>query len=203
MNSHFRSAAVVLVAALLATGCNDGTAPGGNAEADKVPAPTAQPDVAAQRRANPVRYQVRLEPLGENTAHGVVVIKIVNGYLTVTAHAQGLDPSQHIPQHIHLNPECAVGGAVLLNLDANLTVAGEAPSVGDAFPVANRRGALKYRARRSLSDLLQAVNTYRGTNLTSVEELLAWLDLDNRNVHMHISAPPYTPVTCGLVERLH
>lgn len=214
MKRHFQAIALVLFAALpLATGCNDGaTAPDSSNEADQVPAIVANQDttgIAANLRwfhpRRPTLYRVRLEPVGGTTSRGFVFIKVDRGYLTVTLFASGLDPLQHIPQHIHKNPTCADGGAVLINLDAHLTVFGEAPSVGDAFPVANRRGVVTYHARRSLSDLLQAVNANRGTSpsLTTVEELVTWLDLDNRNVHMHSSSPPYTPVTCGSVDRLN
>lgn len=74
--------------------------------------------------------------------------------------------------------------------------------MGAAFPVSNNGGVLNYYASRSLSDLLQAVNTCLGANLTSVEALVAWLDLEHRNVHMHVPfGPPFPAVTCGAVER--
>jgi hypothetical protein len=47
---------------------------------------------------------------------------------------------------------------------------------------------LNYYASRSLSDLLQDAN----------------LDLEHRNVHMHVPfGPPFPAVTCGAVERLN
>lgn len=212
MNRHFKSLAVVLFAALpLATGCNDGaTAPGGPIGTAQDPALTAKQDKtsgaagdARYHHRYAAYYRVRLEPIGGTASHGTVFIKIAGGYLTVTLFARGLDPLQHIPQHIHTNPTCADGGTVLINLDSHLTVSGEAPSVSDAFPVANRYGVVTYRARRSLRDLMKAVNTYGGTSFKRVGELVTWLDLENRNVHMHSSASPYTPVTCGEVERPH
>jgi hypothetical protein len=151
-----------------------------------------------------ILYQVRLGALGDSRSHGVVLVEIVGGHITVSAHAAGLEPLQHIPQHIHLNPTCDPGGGILLNLDANLTVAGEGPGVGTAYPVANAGGVVDYYASRSLGDLLQAVNTFFGANLTSVEALLAWLDLDNRNAHMHVAfGPPFPAVNCGEIERLN
>ena len=198
-----RAGAAALTVLVLAAGCDNGvTDPRPSAEVNQLPALAVKPGEpwsAAQRQF----YQVRLSPLAGTTDHGTVLIEVVGGYLAVTVQAEGLDPLQHIPQHIHVNPTCAVGGGVLINLDANLTVAGEAPSVGAAFPVANQAGVVKYHATRSLSDLLQAVNTYQHTSLTSVDDLLAWLDLDNRNVHMHLSASPFTPMTCGPVDRIN
>ena len=149
-------------------------------------------------------FQVQLGALGDTHSHGVVLIEIVGGYLTVSTHAAGLEPLQHIPQHIHLNPTCDPGGGILVNLDANLTVAGEGPGVGAAYPVSNNGGVVKYYARRSLSDLLQAVNTHFGAGLTSIEALLNWLDLENRNAHMHVPfGPPFPAVNCGEVLRLN
>jgi hypothetical protein len=122
----------------------------------------------------------------------------------VSAHAAGLEPLQHIPQHIHLNPTCDPGGGILINLDANLTVPGEAPGVGTAYPTANAGGVVKYHASRSLGDLLQAVNTFLGAGLTSVEAMLTWLDLENRNAHMHVAfGPPFPAVNCGEIEPLN
>jgi hypothetical protein len=198
-----RVGVAALTALVFVAACDDGvTDPRPSAEVNQLPAlavKPGEPGSAAQRQL----YQVRLSPLAGTTDHGTVLIEIVGGYLTVTVQAEGLDPLQHIPQHIHVNPTCAVGGGVLINLDENLSVTGEAPSTGAAFPVANGAGVVKYHATRSLGDLLQAVNTYAGANLASVDELVAWLDLGNRNVHMHLSASPFTPMTCGPVNRLN
>lgn len=151
-----------------------------------------------------VLLQARMGPAGDSKARGMVLIEIVGGHLTVSVHANGLDPLQHIPQHIHLNPTCADGGGILLNLDANLTVPGEGPGVGAAYPVSNRAGVVKYYASRPLADLLAAVNTHRGAGLVSVEALLSWLDLENRNAHMHVAfGPPFPAVNCGEIIRLN
>jgi hypothetical protein len=173
------------------------------APTDQLPAHAAKPgDPGAA--SDRILYQVRLGALGDSRSHGVVLIEIVGGHLTVSAHAAGLEPLQHIPQHIHLNPTCDPGGGILLNLDANLTVPIEGPGVGTGYPVANAGGVVNYYASRSLSDLLQAVNTHLGLGLTSVEALLAWLDLDNRNAHMHVAfGPPFPAVNCGEIERLN
>jgi len=206
MNRQFLRAAVVLVTALpLATGCEDRVTsphtpdPG----ADQLPAfetKPGDPGAAADR----MLFQAQLGPLGGTTSHGIVHIEIVGGYLIVSTQGTGLEPLQHIPQHIHENPTCDDPGNPLVNLDANLTVAGEAPPVGTAFPVSNRGGVLNYYASRSLTDLLQAVNTYLGANLPSVEALVAWLDLEHRNAHMHVPfGPPFPAVNCGEIDRLN
>ena len=145
----------------------------------------------------------RLAAQGDSHSNGIVLIELVGGDLTVSLHASGLAPSHIIPQHIHLNPTCNPGGAILLNLDANLTVPGEGPGVGPAYPVSNGGGVVNYQARRSLTDLLAAVNTYQGAGLATVEALLAWLDLENRNTHMHTPDAPFPAVTCGAIDRIN
>lgn len=149
-------------------------------------------------------YQVRLGAEPGSHSNGVMLIEIVGGYITVTVRAAGLMPNHNIPQHIHVNPTCNPGGGILLNLDANLTVPGEGPGVGSAYPLSNQAGVINYYASRSLSDLLTAVNTYRGTTLTTVDELIAWLNLEERNGHMHVAVgPPFPAVNCGEVVRLN
>jgi hypothetical protein len=133
-----------------------------------------------------------------------MLLEIANGYLSARVHAAGLEPGQHIPQHIHLNPTCSPGGGILFNLDARLTVAGEGPGVGAAYPMANHAGVVNYEAHRALADLLVAANTYLGAGATTVDDLLAFLDLDDRNGHMHVAfGPPFPAVTCGEVDRIN
>ena len=154
--------------------------------------------------ANRQFFQVRLGAEPGSHSNGVMQIEIVGGYITATVHAAGLMPNMNIPQHIHLNPTCSPGGGILLNLDANLTVPGEGTGVGAAYPVSNQAGVINYYASRSLTDLLGAVNTYQGAALASVDELIAWLNLEDRNGHMHVAVgPPYPAVNCGEVTRLN
>ena len=171
------------------------------------------PSAAAQFTAQPgdpgaasdrLLYQVILSPVGETRAHGEAKIEIVGGYIAVTVHATDLMPNHHIPQHIHLNPTCAAGGGLLLDLDASLTVPGEGASVGAAYPLSNQAGVVNYYANRSLTSLLAAVNTYQHAGLSSVDQLIAWLNLEERNIHMHVAeGPPFPAVTCGEVKRLN
>ena len=149
-------------------------------------------------------YQVRLGAEPGSQSNGVMLIEIVGGYITVTVHAAGLMPSMNIPQHIHVNPTCNPGGGILLNLDATLTVPGEGAGTGSAYPMSNGAGVVNYYASRSLTDLLAAVNRYRGTTLASVADLLTWLNLEERNGHMHVAVgPPFPAVNCGEVKRLN
>ena len=180
------------------------TEPGAHlvAPADQLPAYAAKPG-GPGAASDRILYQARLGVLGDFRSRGVMLIEIVGGFLTVSVHAAGLEPSRHIPQHIHVNPTCNPGGGILLNLDAQLTVPNEGPGVGTAYPVANAAGVVKYYASRPLGDLLEAVNTHQGAGLGSIEALLVWLNLDDRNAHMHIPDPPFTPVNCGEIERLN
>jgi hypothetical protein len=202
MLSNSTRAFALACAAWVMVGC---TEQGGDlvAPADQRPASAVkpgEPGAASDRTL----FQVRLAALGDSRARGIVLIEIVGGHLTASVHAAGLEPLQHIPQHIHLNPTCDPGGGILLNLDANLTVPGEGAGVGTAYPLSNAGGVVNYYASRSLSDLLAAVNTHLGAGLASVEALVAWLDLDNRNVHMHVPfGPPFPAVNCGEIERLN
>lgn len=154
-------------------------------------------------------YQARLGARNDFRSHGIVLIEVVGGQLTVTIHAAGHAPGAAIPQHIHVNDNCENGGGVLINLDAGLTVGApmggtpEQPPTQGPFPVSNEGGVVKYYASRPLGDLLQAVNTHFGLTLGSVDELLDWLALADRNVHMHIPASPFTPVNCGEVNPLN
>ena len=188
----------------------------GCTEPDSDPvAPSSRPTATVVKPGGPgaasgrMLYQVRLAALGDFRSRGVVLIEIVGGYLTVTVHAAGHAPGAAIPQHIHVNPTCEDGGGVLINLDADLTVGAppggipERPSTQGPFPVSNDGGVVKYHAIRPLSELLQAVNTHFNLTLGSVDELLTWLNLEERNVHMHIPSAPFTPVNCGGVERLN
>jgi hypothetical protein len=159
-----------------------------------------EPGAASER----MLFQVRLGAEGDSRAVGVMLFEVVGGYFTARVHATGLEPLQRIPQHIHLNPTCNPGGGILINLDENLTVAGEGPGVGAAYPLANEAGVVNYQASRPLTELLSAVNTFSGAGLSTVADLLAWLDLEDRNGHMHVAfGPPFPAVNCGEVVRLN
>ena len=210
-----------LTTALLAaalTACSDPQRPFepavGDAGHDASHAATASgPAAAAAARSMPgepgdardrLFYKVNLQPVGEFGAVGVALVDVVGGVLRVRIHATHIATGANIPQHIHQNPGCNPGGAVLINLDAGLTVPGESPAFGGAFPTANQAGVMNYEATRSLADLRAALNTYVGTTLADDAELLAWLDLEDRNIHMHLPVgPPFPAVTCGPMELMN
>ena len=191
----------------IVAGCTE-PAPDPVAPSDQPPALAVKPGAPGDARDRQL-YQVRLGTLGENRSHGIMSIEVVGGHLAVTVHAAGLAPDANIPQHIHVNPTCNPGGGVLINLDANLTVGApqglppEAPGTGTAYPRSNAAGVVKYHASRPLGELLQAVNTHFQQSLGSVDDLLAWLDLEDRNAHMHVPLSPFPAVNCGEVERLN
>ena len=146
-------------------------------------------------------FKVQLAPLGESRARGTALIDVVGGVLRVRIHSNGVEPGEHIPQHIHVNDGCENGGAILINLDAGLALPSEAPGVGAAYPVANGAGVLKYEATRSLADLRAGWNSANGTTFETDDALLAALDLENRNVHQHVAfGPPFPAVNCGPVD---
>lgn len=197
------TASLTIVAAAL-TGCSEDapTAPemavqlAENASAGK----SGEPGAASER----MFFKAKLAPVGDSRAVGVALLEIVGGHLTARVHAAGVEPLQRIPQHIHVNPTCDPGGGILINLDENLTVAGEAPGIGAAYPLANQGGVVQYHASRPLSELVAAVNTHFDAGLETVEELLTWLDLENRNVHEHVAfGPPFPAVNCGEIERIN
>lgn len=201
-NRFFALTAWLAVVPAVLVGCGpDASTPTETAAPLAVSANAAGDPGAASER---MLFQVRLAPLADSRAVGVAFLEIVGGHLTARVHAAGLAPLQHIPQHIHVNPTCDPGGGILINLDENLAVAGEAPGVGPAYPLANRGGVVRYEASRPLAELLAAVNEHSGAGLETVEELLTWLDLESRNVHMHVAfGPPFPAVNCGEVERIN
>lgn len=165
--------------------------------------PTSPQTLApAGQGSAPIRFQAHLAPPSGGVGHGVLLIEISEGLLSVKVRATGLEPLAVIPQHIHVNPTCAVGGGILLNLDAGLTVPIEGPSTGPAYPTANRGGVLQYDASRSLADLIDAVNEHQSAGVSTVEELLDWLNLEERNIHTHQPVAPFTPVACGPIDRI-
>jgi hypothetical protein len=191
-----------LIATCLLVACAEGPSEPFGAATDipsfaRVP---GDPGAAADRQL----YQVRLGAEPESRSEGIMRIEIVGGYIAVTVHAAGLMPGLHIPQHIHLNPTCNPGGGILLNLDAGLTVPGEGAGTGTAYPVSNDAGVVNYHAQRSLTDLRAAVQTYRSVTLATTDELISWLNLEERNGHMHVAVgPPFPAVNCGEVVRLN
>ncbi len=149
-------------------------------------------------------YTASLGATGAAPSEGAAFIDVVGGDLRVRVHATGVEPGHHIPQHLHANRGCDPGGPVLLNLDAGLTVPGEGQGTGAAFPMASRTGVIDYQAARPLDDLRSAIRTWGGPSLADTDDLLAYLDLEDRNIHLHVAfGPPFPAVACGGVEPIH
>lgn len=194
------AAAVAALAVLVACSQDAPTGPETNTLSTAAGGMPGVPGAARDR----LFFKVKLEPLGESRAVGVLLLDVVGGYLRVRVHANGVEPGQHIPQHIHVNPGCNPGGGILINLDATLAVAGEAPGTGAAYPEASASGVVNYEATRSLADLRAAVNTWFAQALQNDAQLLEFLDLENRNAHMHVAfGPPFPAVNCGEMERIN
>lgn len=174
-------------------------------EADS-PSPSSPTETMAASRhgsaSDGLLFQAKLAPVSGGPGQGVLLVEITGGRLTAKVRATGLEPLAVIPQHIHVNPTCNPGGGILVNLDADLTVAGEGPGVGNAYPRANAGGVVRYDASRSLANLIDAVNEHQSAGVATVDELLDWLDLENRNMHTHQPVAPFTPVACGPIERI-
>ena len=189
----------MLVAAALA--CSEAAGPAALQEHDHGDMAGAPSFVGAQvTPAGATRFEARLAEVNGSSAHGWARVEIVGGNLVVSTHGSGMARDSVTPQHIHVNPTCEVPGGPLINLDRGLTVTGESPPNGPTFPSTNAGGVLNYQVSRSLADLRAAVNTYFGQALASDAELIAWLDLGNRNIHMHQPLAPFTPVDCGAVD---
>ena len=193
-------AALAIVPACASCAGDIPTTPASTSETAALARMPGEPGAARDREF----YKVKLAPAPDASSRGMLHLDVVGGSLRVRIHAAGLEPGEHIPQHIHVNTGCNPGGGILLNLDAGLTVPGEGPGVGAAYPVASAAGIVNYEATRSLADLRQAFNSFTGTTLADDAALLAHLDLENRNGHMHVAfGPPFPAVNCGEVEQVN
>lgn len=162
-----------------------------------IPTAGLQPITAGAASAERARYLARVAPEGDSRVRGTAHFEIRDGWFNARVRVAGLEPNERIPQHIHLNPTCDPAGGILINLDETLTVAGEGPGAGDAYPRANRGGVLQYDARRPLEELEAALQEHLGMTLGE-------LDLDRRNVNFHEPLPPPIPSQgCGEIERVN
>jgi glucose/arabinose dehydrogenase len=142
-------------------------------------------------------YRAKVEPEGGSRVRGTARFEIAHGLFSVSVRVNGLAANERIPQHIHVNPTCAPAGGILINLDEGLTVAGEGPPAGDAYPRANPGGVVVYDAQRPLDDLAAALDTHLGMTLDE-------LDFGERNVNFHEPLPePIPSQGCGEIERIN
>lgn len=200
--SHHHLMTAVLLASLAA--CSDADEPFEPADQAAAIEARSMPGDPGDARDR-LFFKVNLRPFGEDSRSvGVALVDVVGGVLRVRIHATGIATGANIPQHIHQNVGCNPGGPIMINLDQGLTVPGESSNFGPAFPMANQAGVMNYEATRTLVDLRTAFNTYVGTSLTDDAELLAFLNLSERNIHMHLPVgPPFPAVTCGAMDEIN
>jgi hypothetical protein len=196
--SSWSAVAGAFLVAVIGTACD----PGPNPLGADLARPAAGEALLSQQgnrsdRADREFYVARIEPVGDTRVRGIAQFEITPEWFTARVRITGLAPNERVPQHIHVNATCTPAGGILINLDANLTVSGEGPGFGDAYPRANRAGVLQYEARRPIGDLEAALMAHLGMSLAD-------LALAQRNVNFHEPAPPpIPPVGCGEVERIN
>ena len=125
-------AALAIVPACASCASDTPTMPASASETAAFAAMPGEPGSARDRDF----YRAKLDPAAGNRSRGMLQLDVVGGFLRVRVHGVGLEPGMPIPQHIHVNSGCNPGGAILINLDAALTVPDEGPGVGPAYPVA-------------------------------------------------------------------
>lgn len=186
----------IILVAFLAAACEQPESPTAAADALLSASDAALQSPQANRAPQADRefYVARVGPAGDTRVRGTAQFQIVGDWFTAKVRVTGLVPGERVPQHIHVNATCAGPGPPLINLDEDLTVDGEGPIAGEAFPRANRAGVLQYDARRSLADLDAALQTHAGIGLDD-------LDLDERNVNFHEPALPV--LGCGEIVRIN
>lgn len=150
------------------------------------PAPAAQEDGARERV-----YEATLQEINGSGVTGTATIALGDDRIQVRVMAQGLQPDQRVPQHIHTTQSCDPAGGILLNLDDDLSHPNEAEPRGDHYPTADSDGVLDYEASRSLDDLRDAALEYESTGIEQ-------LDLGNRVVNLH--GEDMAPIACGPLE---
>lgn len=179
----FAVATTVLVA-----GCDTEPDRPADADWDTVPQQPIGPDPADQPQEI---YEARLQARGGSGVTGTATVAIEDDEIQVTVAATGLPPDTRVPMHIHMNATCDDAGGILLNLDGDLSVAGEGEAAGDAYPESDDEGRLEYEASRSLEDIRED----RGAQDTAGAEAL---DLGNRVVNLH--GANMQPIACGPLE---
>lgn len=181
---------VAVVAAVALVGCEVEPEPADDLNLDD---PTAEDTLDQQmgQQQPEETYEARLEERNGSGVTGTATFTMEGDELQITIAATGLDPNTRVPQHIHLNASCDDAGGILLNLDGDLSAAGEAEPSGDAYPETGDDGRLTYEASRSVEDLRTAL----GDQAAAGEDAL---DLTNRVVNLH--GQDMQPIACGEIE---
>jgi hypothetical protein len=120
------------------------------------PGPDAQP---AQL------FEAVLQPVGASRVSGTASLELGEQALRATLSARGLAAGASVPQHVLASDNCLAMGRSVLNLDAGLSVPGEAPLWGEDYPRADDDGRLDYEATRPIQALVAALGHYRGMTL--------------------------------------
>jgi hypothetical protein len=163
-----------LAAALVLAGCPDrGGAPAG-----------------AERGA-PI-FEAELRGLEDPAIHGTVRLELGADTFTARVDIVGLDPDAAVTQHVYSWWDCTTIGRIVINLDTLLTVPGEGPPQGEAYPRAGADGRLAFQVSRPTEELAGAILEYRAM-------LFEELDLGNRTVFLRDEG--HRPVACGEIRR--
>jgi hypothetical protein len=163
-----------LAAALLLAGCPDrGDAPG-----------------EAETRAP--SYEAQVYGLDGPTIQGSVRIDPGEDTFSATIDIVGLEPGQVVSQHVYSWWDCTTIGRIVVNLDTLLTVPGEGPPQGEAYPRAGHDGRLSFQVSRPTEELASAILEYRAM-------LFEELDLGNRTVFLRDEG--YRAIACGEFRR--
>lgn len=182
---------VAAVAGAALVGCDVEPEPADDLDLDRpVPTDTVDEQMGQQPQET---YEARLEERNGSGVTGTATFTIEGDELQVTVAATGLDPETRVPQHIHTNGSCDDAGGILLNLDSDLSAAGEAEPRGDAYPQADDEGRIQWEATRSIEDIRPAM----GDQATAGEDAL---DLTNRVVNLH--GQDMQPIACGEIESM-
>lgn len=183
---------VALAAAVALVGCDVEPEPADDLDLDR-PTPDDTLDDQFGQQPQQEIYEARLEERNGSGVTGTATLTMEGDELQVTIAATGLDPDTRVPQHIHMNASCDDAGGILLNLDDDLSAAGESEPSGDAYPEADDEGRLTYEASRSADDMRTAM----GDQAAAGEDAL---DLTNRVVNLH--GEDMQPIACGEIESM-
>jgi hypothetical protein len=138
-------------------------------------------------------YQAAIRGLGEIPVTGSVRLEVGEDAIRAAVAFTGLEPGEAVAQHVYAWWDCTTIARIVINLDTLLTIPGEGPPRGEAYPRADAEGRLEFTATRPLADFAGALRQYRGM---LVEEL----DLGNRTVFLRDEG--HRPIACGELRRV-
>jgi hypothetical protein len=148
-------------------------------------------DGSDRRADGHYRFETELRPVGASSVTGRVVIDVDEHRFGVQVVASGLEPGTRISQHLNTWWDCERIGRVLVNLDTLLTVPGEGPPRGDDYPLVDEDGTLSYTATRPVTELADALHSFRGMSFSDI-------DLENRTVYLRDDG--HRPIACGVLR---